>query len=256
MPCGQAGAFTLVELLVVIAIIMLLVSLLMPSLRNAVSLTREAVCRSNLHQIVTGHAAYATAHTGWHPPSSTNPEQPHWLDLMVQYCGKSDDVRFCPTPEGYLTADPNNSSKSQVWGSRAHHWWLNKNTYGVESHKGGSYGANSWMHSTSGWGSNIDLHFKRTSEPERPAEVPVVTDSVWHNGFPADGNTPGTVEAYGGQPPGGQINRVAINRHRRGIYSGFSDGSADWVRLEKLWTLTWHKGFERIPSVTYPWLGP
>ncbi len=46
-------AFTLIELLVVIAIIALLLAVLAPSAMVAASLTRRALCASNMHQIAT-----------------------------------------------------------------------------------------------------------------------------------------------------------------------------------------------------------
>lgn len=53
------AAFTLIELLVVVSIIALLVAILLPSLRKARDQAKNAVCRSNLHQIGLASAAYA-----------------------------------------------------------------------------------------------------------------------------------------------------------------------------------------------------
>ncbi|HOD79907.1 MAG: hypothetical protein BWX88_02809 [Planctomycetes bacterium ADurb.Bin126] len=245
--------FSLVELLVVVAILSLLLVILTPSLSRAKRLAQDVACLSNQHQIVTAHSTYTTAYQGYHPPSSTDPTQPHWLDLMARYAGGSDDVRFCPAASGYLVSDPDQTTQPQVWGSRRHHWWLNRNTYTVEASRGGSYGANSWLHSTSGWGSPIALHFRHVGEVSQGPLTPVVTDSVWHNGFPRDSDTPSTVEAYGGQPPGGMMGRVAVNRHRGAIHAGFADGSSTRVELIHLWGLVWHRDFRFIPLVEFPW---
>ena len=56
---GQTEGFTLIELLVVIAIIALLVSILVPSLKDAKKLARKAVCASNLHQLSIAIALYS-----------------------------------------------------------------------------------------------------------------------------------------------------------------------------------------------------
>lgn len=47
-------AFTLIEVLVVVAIIALLVAILLPSLQRARESTRNAICASNMKQILTG----------------------------------------------------------------------------------------------------------------------------------------------------------------------------------------------------------
>ena len=61
------SAFTLIELLVVIAIIALLVSLLMPSLRQARDLAKSALCSANLKQVGTAVAAYVADNDDWMP---------------------------------------------------------------------------------------------------------------------------------------------------------------------------------------------
>lgn len=58
---GARRGFTLIELLVVIAIILVLISILLPSLSSARETARRAVCLSNQKQIITAVANYALA---------------------------------------------------------------------------------------------------------------------------------------------------------------------------------------------------
>lgn len=59
--------FTLLELLVVIAIIGILVTILLPSLREARRSAQDAVCLSNLRQIGTAYTGYCTDNNRLYP---------------------------------------------------------------------------------------------------------------------------------------------------------------------------------------------
>ena len=65
-PQRQQG-FTLIELLVVIAIIALLVSILMPTLRQAKVLAARAACGLNLHNVGLALHCYAYDNNDWLP---------------------------------------------------------------------------------------------------------------------------------------------------------------------------------------------
>lgn len=63
----RKSAFTLIELLVVIAIVSLLVSILMPSLRQAKLLAKRAACLSNHHNLIVALNLYASDFSGTLP---------------------------------------------------------------------------------------------------------------------------------------------------------------------------------------------
>lgn len=252
-----ACAFTLPEMLAVIAIVVIIISILLPAFGQSRDAAKATICLGNVRQISVSHTAYKVNHLGWHPPSSVDNSQRHWLELMEEYHDSNDDVRYCPSVRsGFLHPDPESSGNSQLWGSKDHHWWLNKNTYGVTTANGGSYGANSWVHSTTGWGNNINLHFRRSSLIDRPSnQIPVVTESVWHNGFPKHSDTSLIRESSGNQAPGGQMNRVLIRRHfGNAINVGLYDGSARKVELPRMWTLIWNRTFQTKEYANVAWL--
>lgn len=105
---ARIGKFTLVEMLVVIAIIAILAALLMPSLRNAISMAHKAACLNNLRQTGVGIATYADNYNGWglganrgdlvllHYGSTTGPV---FLGTLISSGSISmpPDVFYCPS---------------------------------------------------------------------------------------------------------------------------------------------------------------
>ena len=90
---GRTG-FTLIELLVVIAIISLLVSILLPSLRQAKELARQGVCASHLRGICLGIHVYCEDYEGRLPycvPSDpTDPNYDNALHTWTNFRGLFD----------------------------------------------------------------------------------------------------------------------------------------------------------------------
>ena len=65
MRRGRLSAFTLIELLVVVAIIALLISILLPALKNARLQSRATVCLTNINSLEKAHWMYMTQWNGW-----------------------------------------------------------------------------------------------------------------------------------------------------------------------------------------------
>ncbi len=96
--------FTLIELLVVIAIIAILMSLLLPSLRNAKAQVKLTQCLSNLRQLGAGMHMYATDWNGQLPGVYTRyaganggvREPPSWRFNVLTYQA-SNKAFMCPS---------------------------------------------------------------------------------------------------------------------------------------------------------------
>ncbi|MEM6749044.1 MAG: prepilin-type N-terminal cleavage/methylation domain-containing protein [Planctomycetota bacterium] len=110
----RVGGFTLIELLVVVAIIAVLLVLLLPALSASRGAARQAVCASNVRQLVIANLAYANdnaehlvraAHDisgpnleRWHGKrdNTTSAFEPERSDL-ADYSGEDGAVAACPS---------------------------------------------------------------------------------------------------------------------------------------------------------------
>jgi prepilin-type N-terminal cleavage/methylation domain-containing protein len=80
-------AFTLIELLVVVSIIALLISILLPSLREAREEGKRALCRSNLHQIGTAMGHYFGEYSDSFPWISDHEYRRNYRSYQSWYYG-------------------------------------------------------------------------------------------------------------------------------------------------------------------------
>lgn len=85
--------FTLIELLVVVAIIAILISMLLPALRNSREQGKRTVCLSNMRQMGIALLSYAVENGEYVPacscplsePDVEHPEQYYWLVMLQRY---------------------------------------------------------------------------------------------------------------------------------------------------------------------------
>lgn len=108
----RRGAFTLIELLVVIAILALLLSILVPSLQQAIQAGKAVKCKTNMKTQGYGVIMYASDNTDWVPPRQFYDANAKvywgWYDYVALYCD--------PAVKQYLftTSRPNTSVGSQA----------------------------------------------------------------------------------------------------------------------------------------------
>ena len=94
----KRAAFTLIELLVVIAIIALLVTLLMPSLKQAKGMAQTAACAMGTRSQGVGIYYYAEDF-GDHMPARRHGEEKYWADDVLMYASGG-RVFACPSSTG------------------------------------------------------------------------------------------------------------------------------------------------------------
>jgi prepilin-type N-terminal cleavage/methylation domain-containing protein/prepilin-type processing-associated H-X9-DG protein len=119
--CG----FTLVELLIAIAIVLLLISVLLPSVNRARREAKLVQCASNMRQLCQGMLIYAAEHRNRFPPNVFFPSPGQlWYDAervggILEPCGiRKGDIFSCPEDLGALRSYSMNawmSSKLDSW---------------------------------------------------------------------------------------------------------------------------------------------
>jgi len=267
MATTERRAFTLIELLVVIAVIALLLAILMPALRKAREQARAVICLHNLKQWGLATSQYATEWDGilWcesypqgGPVSVTIGD---WMAMLRPYYADVDEMRCCPSASkpsvDYQTTEMRGDVR-HAWG-RPHeasdtssHDYISKGAYW------GSYGMNRWV--TDPLDSD-DRYWKYAFE-RNTADIPVFLDCIhWHIRPKDDDKRPTSpLVIYSDFPENGaggtQIWRSFLERHNGATQGCFLDGSARRVPLPTLWSLRWHRQFQKrdYTAAQFPFL--
>jgi len=244
--------FTLIELLVVIAVIALLMAILMPALNKANKQAKDVVCRSNLRHWCVVFSMYADDNDGYFTEDyydgipeadAMNPQYSfagghQWPVLLPPYYSDA-KLRFCPTATKSLSVE----QRTAFWA------WIRADLVDPDRfwEACGSYGLNSWASNPPPDAEDSDFHvpayYWRTTNVREAANIPLLLDCLWAGAFPYDTDEPPPY--YNHRDLGPEIIRYCIDRHDGAINALFVNCSVRSVGLKELWTLKWHREYDR-----------
>jgi len=240
--------FTLIELLVVISIIALLMSIMMPTLSRVKNQAKDVLCMNNLRQWGVTAIAYANENNN---QMKAGYDQAIWVYELKPFLGMSErsqslsgsgDMSFCPRtkPRNDFNGGPGPGfglGPLSAWGY-----------YGGEGYLGGmagSYAFNCWLYHITIRdmdGSHMLKKAWRTFNVKQGHKIPLIGGNYRYAAYPEAWDNPPQYEV-GAEFVG--MGSFCVNRHDGYVNMVFLDGSVRNVGLKELWTLSWHREFEK-----------
>ena len=266
--CLRPAGFTLVELLVAVAIVVLLISLLLPSLSRARRQSRAVVCTSNLRQLGIAFQMYVNHNKG-KSFFVYGSDENYWPYVLEPQIGAVKAALLCPeAPQhsGVPTHQENGVAGSPRRGTAFHAWAQISSRPGAVPGRAwdemeSSYGMNGWLSALRPSGSIPAGDAARDKYISLPAEeawgIPLFADCTAHLSYPYHTDAPPRNLSVPIPPTGNLgpdvcgMHAFCIARHGRAINVVFLDGHARRVPLEELWRLKWNRHFQPT-TVTLP----
>jgi len=247
--------FTLIELLVVIAIIALLMAILMPALQRVKQQAKTISCRANLKQWNLFFSMYTEDNDGRFQPGIETPGHPghsnHWMNTLRPYYKNDHLIRCCPTAmKPIIDESGQQAAVFNVFSAWGRFWGEGYSEEG----DWGSYGVNGWVEDPPPSKTTVYEDFEtvnnwRTPNVKGAGYAPLFMDALRFNVFPRHTDTPPDFQdmAWAGMQ---HMRRICIDRHDAYINMAFLDWSVRKIGLKQLWTLRWHRQYNRTGLYT------
>jgi len=243
---GKRRAFTLIELLVVIAIIALLMSILMPALSRVKKQARNVACRANLKQWGLFFSMYTQEYNGKFQAGVGSGHTYHWMNALRPLYKNDYKIRLCPTAvKPIFDENGVRAPELNIYNAWGRFWGEG---YAPEG-DWGSYGINGWVEDPPPSYTTVYEGFEtvnnwRTPNVPGAAYVPLFMDALRFNVFPLSTDRPAN-DPYQAWQSNVHMQRICIDRHDGATSMAFLDWSVRSVDLKELWTLQWHKGYNK-----------
>jgi prepilin-type N-terminal cleavage/methylation domain-containing protein len=249
---GYRKGFTLIELLVVIAIIALLMSILMPALRNVRDQAKDAMCKQRLQQWGVLFNMYADDNDEALMDFTMiqGIEYDHaWVILMKSYAGDW-EIYKCPATiktwiEGDDFYDPLVAWDFHVISDIVDPLYESMFTINGQWAYG-SYAKNTFVTNGDGFPATnfasehswiYEYRYPNIRVGRRVSQIPLFGDGGWMGGWPEPYEEPAETRLH--DP--GHLNLFNLDRHNLSINMLFLDWTVRKVGLKQLWHLRWSK---------------
>ncbi len=232
---------------IVVPVVALLMGILIPTLNRARMQARAVVCQSNLKQWGTIFLLYTQDNDGKF--NTRYGDSGRWPDTMLDYYIGTEEILLCPVAT--KIANPDMTPGLDYCGNTTTAWGKIPASNGRKESHYGSYGINGYVYVPG----EDPLYkpaerFWRTPHVNGAGEIPMFLECYFWCGWPDDDDTPPEYYDHQIHADENSMNRFCMDRHNGFANTLFLDFSVRKVGLKELWTLNWHKGFNRTNAWT------